>query len=308
MTSSVIVTGGHTGIGGTCTRHLVAAGRHVVVASRDLARARRELGELAERVELRPLDLDSLAAVRDFTDLLAASSADRPPLTAVVCNAGIQIVGPPERSADGFERTYAVNHLAHFLLVRRLLPQLVAPARIVMLGSGTHDPAQKTGIAPPRYRGGRRLAEPDAETLAREGALRTGHRAYSTSKLCNIMFAYALDERLRAAGSTTTVNAYDPGLVPGTGLARQYGAAARFLFTRVAPALVPVMKPFFHAQTLDDAGRNLARMVTEPSLATVSGTYIAGTKPIRSSEESYDRARWRDLWDGSEHLVEPART
>jgi NAD(P)-dependent dehydrogenase (short-subunit alcohol dehydrogenase family) len=304
MTSSVVVTGGHTGIGGACTRHLIAAGRHVVVASRDLGRARSELGDLAGRVELRPLDLDSLAAVRDFTDLLVASSADRPPLTAVVCNAGVQIVGAPERSADGFERTYAVNHLAHFLLVRRLLPQLATPGRIVMLGSGTHDPAQKTGIAPPRYRGGRGLAEPDADTLAAEGPLRTGHRAYSTSKLCNIMFAYALAERLRSEGSTTTANAYDPGLVPGTGLARQYGAAARFLFTRVAPALVPVMKPFFHAQSLDEAGRNLARMVTEPSLATVSGSYVAGTKPIRSSEESYDAAKQRDLWDESEKLVQ----
>ena len=304
MTTTVIVTGGHAGIGGACTRHLVAAGRHVVVASRDLERARRELGDLAGRVELRPLDLAALASVRDFTDLLVASAADRPPLRALICNAGVQIVGAPERSADGFELTYAVNHLAHYLLVRRLLPHLTAPARIVMLGSGTHDPAQKTGIAPPRYRGGRALAEPDAESLAADGPLRTGHRAYSTSKLCNIMFTYGLAERLRADGSDATSNAYDPGLVPGTGLARQYGAAARFLFTRVAPALVPVMKPFFHAQTLDDAGRNLARMVTEPSLAGVSGTYIAGTKPIRSSAESYDAAKQRDLWGESAVLTQ----
>ncbi|MEO8605954.1 MAG: SDR family NAD(P)-dependent oxidoreductase, partial [bacterium] len=232
MTTSVLVTGGHTGIGGQCTRYLVEAGRHVVVASRDLERARHELGPLAERVELRPLDLAALASVRDFADLLIATADDRPPLDAVVCNAGVQIVGQPERSADGFELTYAVNHLGHYLLVRRLLPALAAPARIVMLGSGTHDPAQKTGIAPPIYRGGRALADIDAATLDKEGALRTGHRAYSTSKLCNIMFAYGLAERLRAEGSSTTVNAYDPGLVPGTGLARQYGAAARFLFGR----------------------------------------------------------------------------
>jgi len=301
---SVIVTGGHAGIGGQCTRYLVEAGRHVVVASRDLERARRELGPLAGRVELRPLDLASLASVRDFVDLLVATTADRPPLDAVVCNAGVQIIGPPERSADGFELTYAVNHLGHYLLLRLLLPALATPARIVMLGSATHDPAQRTGIAPPIYRGGRDLAEPDAPTLAKEGPLRTGHRAYSTSKLCNIMFTYALAERLRAEGSATTVNAYDPGLVPGTGLARQYGAAARFLFSRVAPALVPVMKPFFHAQTLDEAGRNLARLVTEPALATVSGRYVAGTKEIRSSTDSYDVEKQRDLWDESAGLTQ----
>jgi len=303
MTTSVIVTGGHTGIGGRCTRALVDTQRHVVVASRDLARAREELGAVAERVELRPLDLSSLASVRDFVELFLASAADRPPLAAIVCNAGVQIVGPPQRSADGFELTYAVNHLGHYLLVRQLLPALRAPGRVVMLGSGTHDPAQKTGIAPPIYRGGRALAEPDTQTLAKEGPLRTGHRAYSTSKLCNVMFTYALAERLRADGSRTTVNAYDPGLVPGTGLARQYGAAARFLFTRVAPALVPAMKPFFHAQTLDEAGRNLARMVTEPSLETVSGRYIAGAQEIRSSEDSYNVEKQRDLWDESAALV-----
>ncbi|MEO8604433.1 MAG: dehydrogenase, partial [bacterium] len=89
----------------------------------------------------------------------------------------------------------------------------------------------------------------------------------------------------------------------GTGLARQYGAAARFLFGRIAPALVPLMKPFFHAQTLDEAGRNLARMVTEPSLAGVNGRYIAGTKEIRSSVDSYNTEKQRDLWEESAALV-----
>ena len=301
MAQTIVVTGGHMGIGGATTRHLLDGGAHVVVASRDHARARRELGALADRVELLALDLASLDSVRACAAALAAGG--RPPLRGLICNAGIQIVGPPERSADGWELTYAVNHLGHVLLVLSLLPHLARPARVVMLGSATHDPAQFTGIAKAKYRGARALAEPDAEAYASEGPLKAGHRAYSTSKLCNILFAYGLAERLQAAGEAVTVNAYDPGLVPATGLARRYGAASRFVFARVVPPLLPLLRPFFFAQTMDEAGRWLARLALDPQLDGVSGRYFSGSREARSSAQSYDAALQRELLEGSAALV-----
>ena len=303
-TRSVVVTGGDSGIGRECTRALVAAGRHVVVGSRHEAQARKNLTSVsATQVEVRALDLGSLASVRAFADGLHTTRADRPPLDGLVCNAGVQIIGPPERTADGFERTFGVNHLGHYLLIHRLLEQFTLPARIAIVASGTHDPAQRTGVPPPRWRPPSQLIEPDAELVAKEGPLRAGLTAYSTSKLCNVLCAYALAERLRIAKRAITVNAYDPGLVPGTGLARGYGRIPRYLFERVLPLLVPMIRRFTHAQSAQDAGRWLARLITDPLLQGVSGGYFAGPQEVKSSAASYERATTQLLDRESARLV-----
>jgi short chain dehydrogenase len=77
--------------------------------------------------------------------------ADLPPLAGIVCNAGIQIITAPTQTADGFETTFGVNHLAHYLLVRLLLDDLDAGGNIVFVSSNTHDPEQKTGLPEPRF-------------------------------------------------------------------------------------------------------------------------------------------------------------
>src|SRR5205807_7305075 len=102
-----------------------------------------------------------------------------------------------------------------------------------------------------------------------------GRRAYTTSKLCNVMFAYELSRRLRAHGrGTITVNAFDPGLMPGTGLARDYGPAQRFIWNYALPALrfIPGVN------SANRSGRDLARLVLDPELESVSGKYFVGRK------------------------------
>lgn len=115
---------------------------------------------------------------RFATDL---TTRDLPPLTAILCNAGTQIVTGTRTTVDGFEQTFAVNHLAHFLLVQLLLPRLVSPGRIVLVASDTHDPDRHTGMPAPAYTNARSLAYPDDTETGSASTI--GRRRYTTSKL-----------------------------------------------------------------------------------------------------------------------------
>ena len=169
------------------------------------------------------MDLASLTSVRAFVENVRA--AGLPPLHAIVCNAGVQVVSGTEWTEDGVEMTFGVNHLGHFALVQGLLDELAHPARIVVVSSGTHDPSKHTGMPDPSYTSAADLAQPRAEQS------HDGRRRYTTSKLCNVLFTYELDRRLGHGGQGVTVNAFDPGLMPGSGLARDYPPTAA---TRVA--------------------------------------------------------------------------
>ena len=160
---TVIITGGNSGLGFETARAILRNrdGWYVVIAGRSrqrcqvaASRLRYETG--TPSAEAMVLDLASLAAVRQFA--LDFSTGDRPPLRALVCNAGVQIVGPTQRTDDGFESTFGVNHLGHFLLANLMLPHLKAPGRIIFVSSGTHDPGQRSGMPEPLLKHARSLA------------------------------------------------------------------------------------------------------------------------------------------------------
>ena len=309
--NTAIVTGANTGLGFECARALAETRNwHVIVACRSVEKGREAIKRLFaqtwyKNLEAMTLDLASLESVRSFAKEYAAES--RPPLRAIVCNAATQIVSGRTYTKDGFETTFAVNHLGHFLLVNLLLPQMAPPARIVVVSSGTHDPAQTTGMPPPVFKSARLLARPDEDSKPLNDPNGTaGRRAYTTSKLCNLLFAYELERRLRAerAGGTNgrsiTVNAFDPGLMPGTGLARDYGATARFAWRFV----LPVLRPFVpNVNSVARSGKTLANMVTEPRYDRISGKYFQGTRDVPSSKDSYDPAMAVDLWESSAAMV-----
>src|SRR5207245_4618222 len=178
--------------------------------------------------------------------LVKEIEAGKVPLRALVCNAGLQLSRGPHLSPDGFELTFAVNHLGHFLLTNLLLARLLAnaPARIVVVASGVHDPKLRTGMP--------KADIADLETLAATGGPRKdtfdGRLAYVNSKLCNLWFAYELARRLEAAGLSNadrrlTVNGFDPGLVPGSGLARDYPPVLRFVWDRILPGVARRLTP-----------------------------------------------------------------
>lgn len=315
---TAIITGGNRGLGYEAARNIAASreGWRVVIAARDeagaveaAARLVRETGN--PNVEAMRLDLASLSSVRSFAKAFAARD-DLTPLRAIVCNAGLQEVGGTTYTEDGFETTFGVNHLGHYLLVNLLLKELSAPARVVYVSSGTHDPKQRTGMPEPRYRGAAALAHPDERpdpAEVGEGPGVVGRRRYTTSKLSNIYATYELDRRLRAEGLSTdaapvTVNAFDPGLMPGTALSRDYSPRIRFVANRILPRLLPVFGLFgVNVNSVATSGEALARLVVDPELAGVSGRYFEGGKEISSSELSYDRANAAELWETSAGLV-----
>ncbi len=311
---TVIMTGGNSGLGYHASRTILQTSDeyHVVIAGRSLERCSAAVRQLVHEignphVEAVQLDLGSLAAIRDFASDFFTET--RPPLRALVCNAGVQHVGATQRTEDGFEATFGVNHLGHFLLANLLVERLVAPGRIVFVASGTHDPQQRTGMPAPLLRDARSLASPQSDDEAPGSPGFLGRRRYTTSKLCNVLCAYEMDRRLRAAGTSTpelpiTVNAFDPGAMPGTGLARDYGPMAQWAWNSVGTLLSWALRPFhgnFHFP--EESGRALARLVLDPVLENVSGRYFEGMRDVRSSSESYDASKAAALWDQSAELV-----
>ena len=224
---------------------------------------------------------------------------DLPPLRALVANAGLQFTRRAW-TEDGFEATFGVNHLGHLALIEGLLGRFTTPARIVVVSSGTHDPAIRTFIPHPLALDARALAHPPEAEINAESPTKEGRRRYATSKLANVAMTYELARRLADRG--ITVNAFDPGLMPGTGLGRDAGPVARALFATVARALVVLPG----VNTPRTSGADLARLVTDTGLDNVTGQYFIRRSPTRSSAASYDQATARAFHDDSLALLAEA--
>lgn len=302
---TVIITGGNTGLGYQCARNIALSnhGWHILIACRDSQKANDAVIKLIEEtgnnsISWLELDLASLTSIGNFEKVFLKT--DVPPLSAIVCNAGLQIIKETAYTKDGFEMTFGVNHLGHFLLVHLLLKHISEPARIVFVSSGTHDPEQVTGMPDPVYINAHTLAYPDSNS-AGEGDGLIGRRRYSTSKLCNIYCTYEFADRInKETNKNITVNAFDPGLMPGTGLARQVSPVAFFVWKYIMPimTLLPI-----NANTQKKSGRALASLVINPQLSNVTGKYFEGTKEIKSSKLSCSKDNALDLWNTSVNLV-----
>lgn len=311
MAHTIIITGGHTGLGLECSRQLLAQDPHVHVvwASRSVGPATAAAEKLSPqgRVQVLPLDLAALTSVRALATTVQArlAAGTLPPLQALVCNAGIQFAEGLHCTADGFEQTFEVNHLGHFLLVERLLPHLNPAGRVVVVSSGTHFDAPRVwtsamfGMPGPQYLGAEALAQGKVPAGMDPRSVKANQFRYVTSKLCNLMFTYELDRRLRATGSTITANAFDPGLMPGTGLARANNGAALWAWNHV----LPVLRLFHGVNAPTTSGRCLARLAADPALSGRSGGYYEADRLTPSSALSRQPELWTQLWTASEQLT-----
>ncbi|KAH7014148.1 uncharacterized protein B0I36DRAFT_255715 [Microdochium trichocladiopsis] len=298
---SVIVTGGTVGLGYEAALK-IAKDRPdylVVVASRsDKQHAadsiNRALGQ--SNVRFQALDLADPDNVRRFA-MAWSSNTQNPPIKAVVLNAALQFPNDLTLTPSGIEKTFAVTHLGHAQLFHLLAPSLAPDARIVITASGVHDPAQKSGMPDAVYTTAQEVAG------GYPGAVK-GRARYCNAKLCNVLWTYALHRRLEAHNkqhpdASWTVTAMDPGLMPGTGLAREGTAIERFLWFRVLPRVLPLLRLLMGMDNIHHpsvSGANLARLAVGEDVRGVSGKYFEGAKEIDSSKVSYDVAKQEDLW------------
>ena len=295
-TKTAIITGASSGLGLECARALLESDPswHLVLPVRDTVRGADAVTQLGDpqRCTVMPMDLASLRSVRAFIE--DVRGATLPPLHAILCNAGVQVVSGTEWTEDGVEMTFGVNHLGHFALVQGLLDELAHPARIVVVSSGTHDPTKHTGMPDPLYTAAADLARPRADASVDDG-----RRRYTTSKLCNVLYTYELDRRLGHGSQGVAINAFDPGLMPGSGLARDYPPMQRLAWRYLLPAL----RVLPGVRSTRTSGRYLAALANDARFDGVTGEYFDGLRPIRSSADSYSRDKALDLWQTSERLV-----
>jgi NAD(P)-dependent dehydrogenase (short-subunit alcohol dehydrogenase family) len=247
------------------------------------------------------LDLSTLARVREFAKIWASKSY--PPIISLILNAGTQLMGPAETNEEGYEKTFMINHLGHALLFHLLERYLAFDARIIVVSSATHDPefTKKAGLPAPLWTTPEQMAHPNPDTANPEGMER-----YNSSKLANVLWAYALARHLTQAGSQITVNAFTPGLMPGTGLARDYTRVQRFLWFHVLPPLIPVLKlamPYVRA--VEGSGVDLMWLALGPDKKGVTGKYFDGRKAEDTSPVSNDEQKQEELWEWTVNTAVP---
>ena len=307
---TVLITGGHKSIGLEATKKVLEQGGFdLILAGRNQTEVddvARDLGaQYGARIRTIAIDVASQASVRAAAiavQIMVREGAVAP-LQVLMLNAGAQFMGPPQYTAEGYEKTFATNCMGHFLLLDLLLDDVEDRGRIVFTASGTHDPDTMDGKMVGK------AAEPDAVRLATDGKhgkpLPWGVR-YSTSKLCTILYAYELDRRLRTEGSSIQSIAFDPGLIVETGLSRSAPVMAqRFMRTSFAKWLFKTLGVTMGS--IPFSGEALARVAIDPGFADASGKYVQSTSgrliKARSSAMSYDIGRAQKLWADSAQLV-----
>lgn len=276
--STCIVTGASSGIGKVAAAEFARMGARVVMVCRSRERGRTALVEICQatgnsQVELILADLSEMNEVRS----VAARIRDKYPQIDVLLNNAGAIHRPRQLTSDGYERTFALNHLAPFLLTLELEANLraSAPARVITVSSDAH----RWGRLPFDDLQGEKKYSP--------------FRAYAQSKLANILFARELARRLDKSGVTS--NAVHPGSV-ATGFARNNAdllslvvrAGARFL------------------RTPEEGARTLIWLATDDEVDNVSGGYYMDEKPRKPSKAALDDEAAARLWQMSLEMARPS--
>jgi len=293
---TIVMTGGSSGFGQTTIKKfLQTKDVRIILGVRNV---RNIAG-----VETIALDLNSLAKVHSFADnVIVKLGSNR--IDALVLNAGTNSSDIDSRTVDGFETTFAVNHLAHYLLIRLLLPYMAEEASIVITTSGTHDPAEKTMISPPKHANAFLLAHPEKDTLDNNPQVNAG-RAYSSSKLCNILTARFLLSLPVIQANQIKIIAYDPGPTPGTGLVRSNRLVVRFVWKILSFTIIRNFIPHFNSRKASgEALANIALETIQPPRGHFYAALRKGkiTWPFPSTLALDDQAM-ELLWKDSAKLV-----
>ncbi len=271
----VLITGATSGIGRETAFGLADMGAKVVILARNGDKASATIDQIRLRTrntetEFINCDLTSLESVREAADVFKNGHQK---LDVLIDNAG-GVFGKRKVTVDGFEQTFQVNHLSHFLLTNLLLDVLKksAPSRIIVVGSQAHS-----------------VARLDFDDLMMENDY-SPFKAYGRSKLANLLFCFELSRRLEGTG--VTANCLHPGVVR-TNFGHDLNGATKFF--------MPVGHLFMISPR--KGASTSIYLATDPEIANVSGKYFAKKKVRSSSSESTDRTVAKKLWDVSMKLT-----
>ncbi len=274
----VVITGANAGIGRATATALAGMGANVLACGRDRARLDEAVGALRSEVpgaEVIPLVAD-LSSVDEVRGLAAQIRAQTDRLDVLINNAGIG-VDQRQETVDGFERTFAVNHLAPFVLTTELIDLLAAsaPARVITVSSANHVGAKTL----------------DLHDLQSERRF-AWQEVYARSKLCNVLFTRELARRL--VGTGVTANCLHPGVI-----ATEFGAGGDLRGFNAW--MFRVLKWFLPGPAR--GARTSVYLASSPDVAATTGQYFADCKPTQPSRLATDDALAAALWRESEGLV-----
>jgi retinol dehydrogenase-14 len=271
-----LITGATSGIGKATSMGLANMGASVVMVGRDRGRGEAALAEIKEgsanaSVDLMLSDLSSQEQVRRLADEFKETYTR---LDVLINNAG-GFHSKRITTADGLETTFAVNHLAYFLLTNLLLDVLEAsaPSRVVNVSSGDHS----NGTI-------------DFDDLQGEKGYK-GAKAYSQSKLANVLFTYELARRLEGTGVTANC------LHPGAGVRTNFGSGVSGIFGFTVRELRPLLK------SPEKGAETSIHLASSPEVQGLSGRYFVKKAGARSSDASRDERTARGLWEVSAELT-----
>ena len=273
----VLITGGSTGMGKATAAQLAKTGATVVILCRNKERGEKALADIKTEsgnndIDLFICDLGNMANIRKFVKEFKAKYTK---LNVLINNAGV-ILPKRHETSDGYELQFGVNYLGSFILTNLLLDTIEnsSPARIINVSSGAH----KVG----------KIHFQDINLKKNYNLI----KAYSQSKLCNILFSYELSERLK--GSEVTVNCLHPGAV-----ATEMGINRK---TGFGVTITQMLKPFF--QTPLEGASTAIYLATSEEVLDITGKYFYKKKPIKSSKLSYNKEISKKLWKLSEKLTD----
>jgi len=309
---TVVITGASSGVGLYAAKALAQREQwHVVMACRDLAKAEQVAQSVAipkDRYTLMHIDVASLNSVRQFVTNFRETGRS---LDALVCNAAIYmpLIKEPLRSPEGFELTVATNHLGHFLLANLLLDDLkhAEAARLIILGTVTHNPDELGGKIPPRPDLGdlKGLADGFKEPIAMiDGKKFEPVKAYKDSKVCNVLTMRELHRRYHESTGITFSSLY-PGCVADTPLFRNHYP----LFQKLFPWFQKNITGGYVSQEL--SGERVAMVVADPEYSQSGAYWSWGNRQKKDgksfvqkvSPQARDDEKAERLWELSAKLV-----
>jgi NAD(P)-dependent dehydrogenase (short-subunit alcohol dehydrogenase family) len=271
----VVITGATSGIGEVAAQRLAGMGARVVLVARDKARGEATLGRLrgADTSIAPSIHYGDLSRISEMKRLATQIAAVEPRIDVLINNAGAMF-GSRQMTEDNLELTFAVNHMAYFVLTQGLRERLLAasPARVVNTASDAH-----------------RGAKLDFDDLQSTNAY-SGYKAYGRSKLCNILFTRELSRLW--SGKGITANCLHPGFV-----ATRFGDSSGGLLSRV----VRLAKTF--AISPEKGAQTIVYLASSPQVASVSGGYFHQCRPATPTTEARDDAAARRLWIESVKLA-----